>query len=141
MSIPSLLQAALVDLIALDLYAHQAHWNVRGATFRTAHQAFEELYTSLDTMIDEVAERIATLGTPPSGQPEDIAKTTVSPLPAGFLNVPDAIDQVAERLEQVAETNRLRLKQAEEDLVTQDLLIGVVGSLEKQLWMLRSTRG
>src|SRR6201989_1903662 len=41
------------------------HWNVKGQNFFTLHVKFEELYTAALTTIDELAERILTLGKPP----------------------------------------------------------------------------
>lgn len=38
------------------------HWNIRGEKFFELHLKFEELYTDLQLKIDEVAERILTLG-------------------------------------------------------------------------------
>ncbi|MDR5893190.1 MULTISPECIES: Dps family protein [Halomonas] len=41
------------------------HWNVKGPQFFELHAKFEELYTDLLTKVDEVAERILTLGHQP----------------------------------------------------------------------------
>ncbi|HAA44173.1 MAG: starvation-inducible DNA-binding protein [Halomonas sp. 54_146] len=41
------------------------HWNVRGSDFFELHAKFEEFYTDLLTKVDEVAERILTLGHKP----------------------------------------------------------------------------
>ncbi|MFB9133954.1 DNA starvation/stationary phase protection protein [Vibrio sp. AK197] len=38
------------------------HWNVKGPQFFELHTKFEEIYTDLQTKIDEIAERILTLG-------------------------------------------------------------------------------
>ena len=38
------------------------HWNVTGEKFFILHEKFEELYTDLFEKIDEIAERILTLG-------------------------------------------------------------------------------
>ena len=38
------------------------HWNVKGRQFFELHEKFEEFYTDLLTKVDEVAERILTLG-------------------------------------------------------------------------------
>ncbi|MDT8880603.1 Dps family protein [Halomonas saccharevitans] len=38
------------------------HWNVKGRQFFQLHEKFEEFYTDLLTKVDEVAERILTLG-------------------------------------------------------------------------------
>ena len=41
------------------------HWNVKGGHFFTLHVKFEELYTNAQLTIDEIAERVLTLGKPP----------------------------------------------------------------------------
>ncbi|MGJ7459169.1 Dps family protein [Halomonas sp. MA07-2] len=41
------------------------HWNVKGPQFFELHAKFEEFYTDLLTKVDEVAERILTLGHQP----------------------------------------------------------------------------
>jgi len=42
------------------------HWNVRGEKFFELHLKFEELYNDLFVKIDEIAERILTLGHVPN---------------------------------------------------------------------------
>src|ERR1700754_2530707 len=51
------------------------HWNVKGQNFFTLHIKFEELYTAALTTIDELAERILTLGKPPYSTFDDYIKT------------------------------------------------------------------
>ena len=41
------------------------HWNIKGESFFELHVKFEEIYTDLQTKIDEIAERILTLGHTP----------------------------------------------------------------------------
>ena len=41
------------------------HWNIKGEKFFELHLKFEELYNDLFLKIDEVAERILTLGHAP----------------------------------------------------------------------------
>lgn len=41
------------------------HWNIKGEKFFELHEKFEELYTDFEIKIDEVAERILTLGYTP----------------------------------------------------------------------------
>jgi starvation-inducible DNA-binding protein len=41
------------------------HWNIRGQKFFELHVKFEELYDDLHAKIDEIAERILTLGGTP----------------------------------------------------------------------------
>ncbi|GAB2659402.1 Dps family protein [Vibrio panuliri] len=41
------------------------HWNIKGQQFFELHVKFEEIYTDLQTKVDEIAERILTLGHTP----------------------------------------------------------------------------
>ena len=41
------------------------HWNIKGEKFFELHLKFEELYNDLNLKVDEVAERILTLGGTP----------------------------------------------------------------------------
>ena len=60
------LTKGLNDLLAdLQIFYQNVrgfHWNIRGKAFFELHLKFEELYTDLQIKIDEVAERILTLG-------------------------------------------------------------------------------
>lgn len=47
------------------------HWNIKGNKFFELHAKFEELYTDLQVKIDEIAERILTLGGTPMHTFED----------------------------------------------------------------------
>lgn len=42
------------------------HWNIKGQSFFVLHEKFEEIYTDLQSKIDEIAERILTLGATPA---------------------------------------------------------------------------
>ncbi|MEP1151667.1 MAG: DNA starvation/stationary phase protection protein [Balneola sp.] len=52
------------------------HWNVSGEKFFELHVKFEELYTDLFAKIDDVAERILTLGFNPNHNFTDYLKTS-----------------------------------------------------------------
>ena len=52
------------------------HWNVKGASFFTLHLKFEELYTAALLTIDELAERILSLGKPPYSTFKDYIETS-----------------------------------------------------------------
>ena len=53
----NVLQATLVDLLDLSLIAKQAHWNVVGPHFRSAHLQLDELVDIARGYVDRVAER------------------------------------------------------------------------------------
>jgi starvation-inducible DNA-binding protein len=51
-----------------------SHWNIKGEKFFELHLKFEELYNDLLLKIDEVAERILTLGHSPNHNYSDYAR-------------------------------------------------------------------
>lgn len=59
------LNALLANYQVFYMNVRGYHWNVKGQQFFELHTKFEELYTDLLTKVDEVAERILTLGHTP----------------------------------------------------------------------------
>ena len=137
------LNATLVDLIALALVGKQAHWNVVGPHFRTVHLHLDEIVETARTFGDEIAERAVAIGAFPNGQPEAVAKTTKVPqLPEGQIRDHDAVERICEALTATILGMRQRLERlGENDPVSQDIVIDATKSLEKHLWMLRSSIG
>lgn len=132
------LQPFVVDLLALRLHAKQAHWNLRGPHFREFHLELDEVADELDAWIDEAAERLVALGTPVAGDAPAIAGAAVPAFPPGFIADGDAVAALAGAFAAVAGSARERIGQLEDDLATQDVVIGILQGLEKRLWMLRS---
>ncbi len=134
------LQQTLVDLIALELQAKQAHWNVRGPSFRSLHLALDEVVGAVRTQLDEVAERLAQIGGTPDGRAETVAATTIlEPIDGGILETQKTFVVMSEKVQRVSD----QVKQAIEavdglDPVSGDLLIGTSGALDLQAWFLRS---
>lgn len=52
------------------------HWNIKGEKFFELHVKFEELYSDLQLKIDEIAERILTLGFSPNHKYSDYKKVS-----------------------------------------------------------------
>ena len=57
-----LLSVILSDEMTLYIKTRKFHWNVAGESFMELHKLFENQYTILEKIIDEVAERINKLG-------------------------------------------------------------------------------
>ena len=56
------LSKLLATTYTLYLKTHNYHWNVTGSMFTTLHTMFETQYTELALAVDEIAERIRSLG-------------------------------------------------------------------------------
>lgn len=68
------LKKLLADSYTLYLQTHNFHWNVEGPQFRELHLMFEEHYTELAEAVDEIAERIRTLGVSAPGTYKSFAQ-------------------------------------------------------------------
>lgn len=136
------LQDTLVELIDLSLQTKQAHWNVVGPNFKPLHELFDEFTSQYRAWYDDVAERLAAIGAAPDGRVSTVsAGTPLAQLPDGRLEDAGLVALVEERVATVAGRVRERMDRlGKHDPVTQDLLVGVVHGLEKQLWMLRAQR-
>jgi starvation-inducible DNA-binding protein len=136
------LQRMLVDLVDLARIGKQAHWNVEGRQFRSVHLFLDELVDSWLGFADQVAERAVAIGAAPDGQAEAVAGSSeMDPLPAGALSDVTVIDAIGSRLAGVVAPTRARIaRTSEPDPVSEDLLVTLAATLEKQLWMVRAQR-
>lgn len=73
-SLAGKLNELLADYMVFYQNTRGLHWNIKGEKFFELHVKFEELYTNLLLKVDEVAERILTLGAVPLHTFEDYKK-------------------------------------------------------------------
>lgn len=137
------LQGALVDLVDLALVAKQIHWNVVGPRFRSVHLQLDEVVALARTHADTVAERSSALGVPPDGRAATVAAHSgIGAVPDGWVKDGDAVGTLVAALGAVITRMRKRIDATgDPDPVTQDLLIGLTGDLEKQHWMFQAENG
>jgi starvation-inducible DNA-binding protein len=134
------LKALLADSYTLYLQTHNFHWNVTGPQFRELHLMFEEHYTELAVAVDDIAERIRTLGEPAPGTYKAFAKLSSI---AEVDEVPEAREMVSiltRGHEQVVKTCRKALAAAQEadDESSAALISDRMRVHEKTAWMLRA---
>lgn len=80
--IAHILSKILADEFVLYTKTLSAHWNVEGEDFYSKHLFFESQYKQLSDIIDEVAERIRTLGHyPPATLKQFLELTQFTELP------------------------------------------------------------
>jgi starvation-inducible DNA-binding protein len=135
------LETLLADTYALYLKSQNYHWNVTGPMFRALHLMFEEHYIELRDAVDEIAERIRSLGHPaPASFGEFAARTGVPDGDAG-ADAMDMVRDLATGHETCARTARTVVERAETagDVATADLATVRVETHEKTAWMLRAT--
>ena len=66
-SVAQALKHLLADSYSLYLQTHNFHWNVTGPQFAELQSIFEQQYVELALAVDEIAERIRSLGYPAPG--------------------------------------------------------------------------
>ncbi|WP_329054211.1 DNA starvation/stationary phase protection protein [Amycolatopsis sp. NBC_01488] len=131
------LQATLVDLVDLSLIAKQAHWNVVGSNFRSAHLQLDELVATARQYVDEVAERANAIGISPNGKAKTVVESSGVPeYPDNWQSVESTVAAIVDILAALIERLRARIDETDKsDLVTQDLLIEITRALEEAHWM------
>lgn len=134
------LERLLADSYTLYLKTHNFHWNVTGPMFSTLHQMFETQYTEQAMAIDEIAERIRSLGAPAPGSFRDFGRLTSIPEAEGVPSANNMIKELVSAHETVVRTARSVFPEAEAagDEATADLLTQRLQVHEKTAWMLRS---
>lgn len=141
-TVTSALQNALVDLIDLSLVGKQAHWNLQGPNFRAVHLQLDEVVADVRLWSDDVAERLATIGTYPDGRAATVSSDSqVAEIQAGAISDDKVVQIFSEQLDAAADRISAVLPELEEDLPSQDLLIAVVTGLQKHAWMFRAQAG
>ncbi len=134
------LSRVLADSYTLYLKTHNFHWNVEGPMFNSLHLMFEGQYTELATAVDEIAERIRSLGYPAPGSYKAFAELTSIEEATEKVKAEDMIKQLAKDHETVAKTARavFPLCDKASDEPTADLLTQRMQLHEKTAWMLRA---
>ncbi|HHP7245908.1 MAG TPA: Dps family protein [Elainellaceae cyanobacterium] len=130
----------LADTYTLYLKTHNFHWNVKGPMFQTLHTMFEEEYTELAIAVDDIAERIRSLGFPAPATYSEYAQLTSISETTGVPDAKDMIRLLVEGNESVVRTARAAFPAAEKagDESSADLLTERMRLHEKTAWMLRS---
>jgi len=141
------LARGLNDLLAdLQLFYQNVrgfHWNLRGSNFFELHLKFEELYTDLQLKIDEVAERVLTLGETPLHTYEDYLKRSDVPAVRDVTSGAEAMKHciAAFSVLLVRERALLALSASIGDEGTNALMSDYIRMQEKTVWMYRAWLG
>lgn len=117
------------------------HWNIKGPHFFTLHVKFEELYTAAITTIDELAERILTLGKDPESRFTVFAQQAeIAEMDTIGMKDTDMVKAIIGNLSILIAQERdlLTLTSEADDEGSNDMINAFMQFNEKQNWMLRS---
>lgn len=120
-----------------------AHWNIKGEQFFTLHPKFEELYNSLVLKIDEIAERILTLGATPCHNYSDYLKVSTIQESQEVSDATKCVEQILEAFKTVINLQREILEIAGEagDEATNSQMGDYITEQEKEVWMYNAYLG
>jgi starvation-inducible DNA-binding protein len=116
------------------------HWNIKGEKFFELHLKFEELYNDLLLKIDEVAERILTLGHTPKHNYTDYRTLSTikesTQLSAGIKAVEDILNSLQTII--ILQRELLIISSDAGDEGTNAIMSDYIRSQEKLVWMYSS---
>jgi starvation-inducible DNA-binding protein len=119
------------------------HWNIKGENFFELHVKFEELYNDLLLKVDEIAERILTLGHQPTHAFSSYLETADVEEQQNVSDGRTAVESIVESMTKMVTRQRTVLAAAADadDEGTAALMSDYISQQEKALWMYRSYLG
>ena len=134
------LSRLLADTYTLFIKTHYYHWNVTGPMFNSLHLMFENQYNELATAVDDIAERIRSLGCFAPGTYHEFSRLTAVNEDKDIPAAKNMIENLVQGQETVVKTARslFPIVNSGNDEATADLLTQRIQLHEKTAWMLRS---
>lgn len=122
---------------------HNFHWYVKGPQFFTLHAKFEELYNEATLHMDEIAERLLTLGGKPVATLAEHLELSDVKEATGKESTDQMVASVVKDFGTIMKSLKKGMDEAakDEDDMTEDLLNAVYQSIEKHQWMLNAFLG
>jgi starvation-inducible DNA-binding protein len=119
------------------------HWNIQGPSFFELHLKFEELYNDAVMKVDEIAERILTLGGTPYHTFSDYLKFSTITEAANVTDGEGTVSTTLANLKTLLEMERSILDLAGEagDEGTNSQMSDYITQQEKTVWMLTAYLG
>ncbi|WP_034059596.1 Dps family protein [Lacinutrix jangbogonensis] len=119
------------------------HWNIRGKNFFDLHVKFEELYTDANIKVDELAERVLTLGETPLHTFDDYLKTAKVPVGKNVSKDVDAVQLIVSSLTELLKLERQILIKSGDanDEGTNSMMSDFITQQEKTVWMMNAWLG
>ena len=116
------------------------HWNITGPSFFELHEKFEELYTRANESVDEIAERILTLGEVPLHTFTDYLEISKIKVAKNVTDATETVNTTLDNLRTIIEIERdiLSIANEADDEGTATLMSDYIKEQEKTVWMLNA---
>lgn len=140
----AVLNQVVADLYVAHIALHQVHWYMRGRGFLVWHPKMDEYMDALDGHLDEISERLITLGGKPySTLTEFLQHSEIEEEEGEFRNVEESLERVLAIYRYLITLFQKALDVTDEegDDVTNDIFVGAKAELEKTVWMLAAELG
>jgi starvation-inducible DNA-binding protein len=124
----------------LYMKLHNFHWYVKGTQFFTLHTKFEEFYNEAGLHVDELAERLLSIGgAPVATMKECLALASISEA-NGNEQAEQMVQSISNDFSIVISELKEGMSIAAElhDETTGDMLLAIHSTLEKHVWMLKA---
>lgn len=141
--VAGILQRLLADEHVFYMRLRNYHWNVVGPHFGSLHALFQAQYTAVELIIDQVAERIRSIGYPVviGTLTEMLQQTTLQEKPGVYPVDRQMVDDLVADHEAIIRNLRRDLRACDEqydDMGTSDFLTALMEEHEKLAWLLRA---
>ena len=141
--VTGILSQLLADEYVLYTKTRNYHWNVVGPHFNDLHKFFEGQYNQLADDIDDIAERIRSLGSKTPATLSEFGKNSrLDEHPGEYPDANSMVSNLVSDHETIIKNLRTDLETCDtkyHDIGTNDFLTGLMEKHEKTAWMLRST--
>ena len=116
------------------------HWNIKGKRFFDLHVKFEELYDDANMKVDEIAERILTLGGTPLHTFDDYMENVRIPIGKNIYQDEKAVQLIVDSLSGLLSIERVILEKAGDanDEGTNSMMSDFITEQEKTVWMMKA---
>lgn len=136
------LSKILADLMVIYVKTLNYHWNVRGHHFGALHAFFKGHYEKYAEMIDEVAERIRTLGEDaPGSMKAFLQEASLKEHEGGVPKEKEMLEHLLNDQEHMICSLRKEVDETAEschDMGTSDFLTQLLSTFEQTAWMTRA---
>jgi starvation-inducible DNA-binding protein len=136
-----ILNDRLSDAIDLQSQVKQAHWNVKGPHFIALHELFDKISDAVLEQIDEIAERITSLGGTAEGTVAVAARRSkLKNYPLSITSGRDHLLYLSTQLSVFGKAARTAIDATDElgDADTADLFTQLSREIDKYLWFLEA---
>ena len=119
------------------------HWNIKGKRFFELHPKFEELYNDANVKVDEIAERVLTLGDTPLHTFEDYINVSKVPVGKNISKDEDSVRLIVDSLTELLKIERVILDKTDKinDEGTNSMMSDFITEQEKTIWMMKAWLG